>query len=484
MSYTMDGPSVMIVDFPSSPRSTNTHNSVLDDEQHYCKVDLLQHVDDGHILKQLSRQLSAATHIPESTIFLMGLGIFSSMTCRKWVVLYPDGQKLVLGLYVVAEQPSGTGKSRCLKMFQEPFIDAYITAKQNVLKDIALLDGRNDLTEAEAEKLEGLKQKQKSLCGPLFVTNATPEGLETALNLSGGYFAAASSEQGLLTSLLGLLYGQTANNNDVVLNGFDGGFVSSLRISRTAFSGFVVGGLACFAQSGAIETVLENSKGTGYAERILLLAEPHFLGGRDHKQRVVIDPGLLHQYKIATDFAIEVFQNQRNFKDLSLLTLSNAGHDEIAEFRNEIEPHLADGGKYSHISIRGAASKIDMQVMKIAANLHLFSVHRYKSQIEDGFVLSAVEIAKELLEANLALCTDKGFVGQKAEYSSILELFEKDQRPRHERQIINAKRQSKPFSEMSGNRSDAVRKALAEMVEAGLLRRTIDAGKINYQLWQ
>lgn len=459
-----------------------TPKTVLDDEQHYCQVNLLQHIDDGHVLKRLSNQLSAATQIPQSTIFLTGLGVVSSMTSRKWAILYPDGQRLVIGLYIVVEQPSGTGKSRCLKSFQEPFIDAHITAKQNIVKDIALLEGRNDLSEAETDALEELKQKQKSLNGPLYVTNATPEGLETALNLSGGYFAAVSCEQGLLNSLLGVLYGQQANNNDVMLMGFDGGFVSGLRISRQAYSGIVVGSLACFAQQGSIETVLENSKGTGFAERFLLLSEEHNLGRRDHKKRVIIDPALLHEYKKLADFAIDVFQNPRNFKDLSVLTLSDAGHEEIAEFRNEIEPYLADGGKYSHISIRGAASKIDMQIMKIAANLHLFSEHRIKSQIDDGFIVSAIEIAKELIEANLSLCKDKGIVGQKAEYTSILSLFENDQRPRPERNIITTKVKSKPFSELTGNKSDAIRKALNEMVECGLLKRSFHNGKHIYQI--
>ncbi|QJT70574.1 UNVERIFIED_ASMBLY: helicase [Shigella phage 2019SD1] len=38
--------------------------------------------------------------------------------------------------------------------------------------------------------------------------------------------------------------------------------------------------------------------------------------------------------------------------------------------RQEMEPHLADGGKYSHTMLRGALGKMDKQVIRIASVLH------------------------------------------------------------------------------------------------------------------
>ncbi len=469
----------------SGAPSVLSKKTVLDTEDKYCRVDLLRHLSDDHVLKQYSKELGKSAYMPESTTFLVGLSVIASMACRKWVVTYRDGAKLPIGLYVVAEQPSGSSKTRCARAFQEPFFNAHMSAKRNITGQIADLERNADKLDVQRlDELEQLREWLNSLSGPLFVTNATPEGLELVLLKTGGYFSAVSSEQGLLNSLLGLSYGQQANNNDVVLNAFDGGHISSLRVSRSAYTGRVVGGVACFAQPGSIETILENSHGTGYAERFLLLAEEHSLGRRDHLEQTIVGPELLRAYAKSVDFARHVFEGRTDYDSLTTLRLSAAAHEEIALFRNEIEPHLADGEKYSHISIRGSAAKIDMQVMKIAANLHVTSEHRASNKVHDQYVISAIEMARDLLEANLALCIDKGIIGKKAEYSSILALFESDQRPRSERNIIQGKIRTRPFSEISGNRSKAVRSALDEMVSSGLLVRVVRDNKSFYQLGQ
>ena len=101
--------------------AASTHNATLDDEQHHCTVDFLQFVDDNHILKQLSLSIANATHLPDHTVFLMGLGVFASVACRWRRVNYQHGEELPIGLYTTAEHPSGTAKSRTLKAFQKPF---------------------------------------------------------------------------------------------------------------------------------------------------------------------------------------------------------------------------------------------------------------------------------------------------------------------------------------------------------------------------
>ncbi len=73
------------------------------------------------LLKKLAIDMANVLHLPESTVFLLGLATFSSIACRKYATQYPDCTKLPLGLYAIAEQPPGTGKSRCLNTFQNPF---------------------------------------------------------------------------------------------------------------------------------------------------------------------------------------------------------------------------------------------------------------------------------------------------------------------------------------------------------------------------
>ncbi len=77
--------------------------------------------------------------------------------------------------------------------------------------------------------------------------------MEQTLSGTQGFFSAISSEQGLFNSLLGLSYSNNAPNNDLVLNGFDGGHISSCRVTRDGYYGHVIGGITLFAQQGSVE---------------------------------------------------------------------------------------------------------------------------------------------------------------------------------------------------------------------------------------
>jgi Protein of unknown function (DUF3987) len=471
----------------------STFNHTLDTEHKYCTVDLLRYVDDDHLLKQISLQLAAETHLPVNTVFLMGLAVFSSMAARKYAVLYKDGCKLPLGLYAVAEQPSGTGKSRCINTFKKPFEAIQKRIMIETLKQISLFDKRiagdgEKLEPSECELYNELQAKAKRLGTGLFISNGTAEGVERTLPDTGGFFSCIAAEQGLFNSLLGVLYksDSAANNNDIVLSGFDGGSVNSVRAKSKGFNGDVVGGIACFAQQGTIETLLGKSNGTGLAERFLMLVEPHSLGKRDHTQEVKRNPLLSINYEMACNFISGILENPKELESLSGLEISEAGFLEIKQYRNKIEPDIDDGRKFSHVSLRGAAGKVDMQVMKIAANLEILDSNHGAdgdlSTIQDKHVISAIYIANELLEANLKLCTDKGIIGLKAEFTAILSLFENDQRPRVERNIIQSKIQKIPFKEFSGNKSALIKKTLGEMVEQHILTKLLDGNVTKYQM--
>jgi len=461
-------------------KTISTHNHILDSDQKYCSVDLLQYLDDSHLLKSMSVQTAAIAHLPESTVALMGLSVFSSVASRNWTVLYQDGDALPIGLYAVAEQPSGTGKSRCINVFQKPFRIAERKVVKTIQDKLKTLEEKTDHDDFEKQELKSLKAQKTHL----FTSNSTPEGLEMTLEHTKGFFSAVSSEQGLFNSLLGLSYNSgSANNNDVTLQGFDGGYASNGRVTRQGYVGEVIGSVVCFAQQGSIEKILDASNGTGLSERFLMIAEQHKLGTRDHTKRVYKDDSLDFLYSKACDFAVEILENPKEFDDLNQLKISDNGHNLINKFQNTIEPHIADGGKYSHGSLRSAASKINMQIMKIAANIHLMDRESYQPNIPDRHVISAIGIAGTLLEGNLKLCMDKGIIGVKAEFTSILSLFERE-KMRTERIIITTKVKASPFKDFTGNKSDLIRKTLDEMVSQRLLTKLVFDGKPAYQLGQ
>ena len=468
----------------------STFNQTLDTEHRYCSVDLLRKVDDNHTLKRLCIQVAAETHLPVNTVFLMGLTVFSSIASRKYAVEYQNGEHIPIGLYSVVEQPSGTGKSWCLGTFQKPFIaiqQELLRAVLKKMKDFEKKTGSGEeLTENEQTELKELGQKRKRLSTGLFVTNSTPEALEMTLDGTNGFFSAVSSEQGLFNSLLGNSYKseKNANNNDVMLNGFDGGHVNSIRVSREGYNGRVIGGVACFAQQGSIEVVLKSSNGTGLSERFLMLAEPHSLGKRDHTKRIQTDPLLSVSYANHCDLMKSVINDPLTLDELNNLSISDDGFLKINQYRNKIEPDLVDGGKFSHVSLRGAASKINMQIMKIASNLHLLD-YDMQPEIPERHVIAAIDIANELLEANLKLCRDKGIMGVKAEFTAVINYLTGKFGVKSERDILNNIRGVQPFKDFTGNRTQLIKDTLKEMTEQKLLNQSWDTvGKSAYTLAQ
>lgn len=294
------------------------------------------------------------------------------------------------------------------------------------------------------------------------------------LKANKGYISLASSEQGLMNSVLGIINSgsgkdKRANNNDTLLNLFDGQRIGSLRIGRVPFSGQPVGAVACFAQDGLVQTILEASNGTGVSERFLMIVENHNLGNRDHMKKRPEDKALLAEYAEKCQFFRDVLINPLMYDDLVQLKLSDRAMTLIAMYKNKIEMHLADGGKFSHISLRGAAGKADTQIIKIAANLQVLDDPSL-GIVADKYVEAAIGIFNDLLEANLKLCRDKDIIGHTAEYEAITAYLSRQ----HSNQalasaIINSMRNTQPFKSFTGSKSQAINDALSGMVGEGLL---------------
>jgi hypothetical protein len=453
---------------PKSP--SNSHNKTLDDECDYIELDLLKHLDDSHIMKKLSEATAHAIQLPVSTVFLTGIGVFSSISCRRYVVNYEHGGDVPIGLYVIAEQPSGTGKSWCLKTFQKPFFKVHKSKADAHKKEVLKLKDMPKEEQTDDDK-QALKDLLSNPPIPLFSTNPSPEALEQSLNFTRGFFGAISSEQGMINTLLGLSYGDKgrANNNDLLLNGYDGGHINSQRVGREGYCGHVVGALVSFAQNGSIEKMLDASNGTGLAERCLFAAEPHFLGKRDKFRSTAIDGQILAEYgDMATELAGIMYHHIN--EDLAALTIASTGHRMITEYLVDIEPHLADGGKFSHSFMRGAASKLNIQIMKLAANLHLSSgCQFFKPEIPDKTVNSAIEIINDLFSASVQIAHKKGVAGEKSEFEAVINYLT-IKGAKTEREIISSLRNTTPFRNYSGNKWKAIKKTIHDLHSQCVIR--------------
>jgi len=415
------------------------------------KISLLNHLPKNSFYKQYVSHIAELCWLPESTTFLIGLGIFSSIASRSYHVRFADGDMLPIGLYTVAEHPPGTGKSRCMGIFSGPFYEFYKASASTNEKPV------------------------------LFVSSCTPEGLEKTLDGTLGHFSAVSAEQGLIDTLFGGMYKAVGakNNNELVLKGFTGEWVSSQRVTRAGFTGRVTGGISVFAQNGTVETILQSSNGTGLADRFLMLSEPDMLGIRDHKRKFERDESLDDKYQ---EICYKVAQigliSPASFEETKSLTFSDNAYELIAEFSNKLEPLLKSGEQFGSNYLRGACGKAPIQVMKIAANLSLLNGGSKLDVVWDDFVIQAINIFNDLLVASYHMAVKKEVIGTEAQEAAIIAYLDKKGR-RSKTEIQHACRYHNSFKELEHPKAE-VGKVVDDMLARQVILRVGGTGASIY----
>lgn len=197
----------------------------------------------GCKLVDVALDIGAVVKMPRDTAIMTMLGVVSAAVSMLYRTEYQHGGKIPVGLYVACEQPPSTGKSGLVSMMQAPLFEA----------------------------LKGLREAHIPFTG--FLTDTTPEAMESTLSNAGGLFMLASTEQTLINSLLGLSYKENSshNNNSLILEGYSGDWHSSARITRKGYVGNVHGAITLISQNGTIDKILSSSNGTGISERFFCL---------------------------------------------------------------------------------------------------------------------------------------------------------------------------------------------------------------------
>ena len=450
-----------VFEFPAGSKKRQTPPTQEPEAITTPKLDLLKHLPDGHF-KQYVGDVAQMCSINPSTTMLVGLGVVSAVACRAFAIQYPNGDLLPSGEYVIGGGVPGDGKSRALKAFQHPIFQAHKKAVQGWHK-------------REAEFKEDPENEGKKFKEPyptrIFVTDSTVEALEPILAESGGYFALASSEQAAVNTLIGASYGGEGrkNNNDLPLKGFNGEYHSSSRssVGRKTYTGNVVGSIVCFAQPAVIETILAKSENTGMAERFLMISEPTKQGTRDHTKPHYPQEFSQNVYnRIVGEVAKLAIEQPQDFEDLPAYRIAASDWQRIYLFRNEIEPHLADGGKFSTATMRGVASKVDMHIMKLAALLACL----YECPIgliDSRFIDAAIGIMRDMLDYTLNLLFAIGVVGTDAEEDCVI-AFLGEKKSATRRQVQQARHRHKPFNE-AVKPSAAIGQTIDRLIQKGIV---------------
>ena len=403
------------------------------------------------LIQRMANHYSEKHNMPESTLILVGLGVLSGLTCRKWNCAYEDGETAPICLYVVAEQDASSGKSTILDAFQKPFItivekeiekiEAIILTQEENLKahlDTEIYLKKEDRyqfkiqTKKLKDAIELLEEKKTKVANIMPKTNSTPQALEESLNHTNGFFIATADEQSLIDILIS---GMVNTSNEVLLKGRNSERIVSIRANRyrKGYSGKVTGSFVCFAQPsrdgkmGCIEKIVKASGATGLCERFLMISEPE-MPKKNHLKDIPRPSELLTEYAKRFDFLKRLIDKPLKHNELITLKISDKGWREIKKFNNVLEDFISPNKVFSHHTLKQMAKKSTLQIMSIACNLHLsefpaLALLEDDHYIDDHFVLIAIEIMISLLYSTKDYLERHGYIGSKEELRSIIDYF-------------------------------------------------------------
>lgn len=398
--------------------------------------------NDCDVVGRLSRSVANSVQFPESSAYMHFIGCVSSVMVNRFWIDY-HGSYQPTGLYIVTSQPPSTGKSAINTMALAPMIVGVqdINAKRQkerktVLAKLAHLKNelKNEHSKTEVAALmdekDALEDKLTELCDVIFpVSDTTPEGL-ARINNRQGDFAVISDEATSINSLLGMTYANSERktNSELILKAWDGGAISIARANIDNNMSFrALGAISVIAQDETITGIMDaGARGIGVSERFLLVREESFLGRRrfidDNGESVYqeVDRALVAEYH-------HLVHNIMKETDIKL-KFSKSAMKYLNKMRQELEPHLADGGKYSHTMLRGAIGKMDKQVTRLAAVLHVvrnWSRENFtrSTDVQLDTVQEAVLMFDELCKTYINAANASGHAGDEAEMTKMIDVI-------------------------------------------------------------
>lgn len=432
--------------------------------------------NDFDIVGKLAGNAARSVQFPESSAYVHFLGCISAAMLGRFTVEY-HGTQQPTALYIVTSQPPSTGKSAINSLSIKPMVAEVqrinelrskerkkILAKLSALKnEMKGEKSKSDMADLYQEQ-EDLQEKLDRMGDIIFpVSDTTPEGL-ARINFRQGNFAVISDEATSINSLLGLTYQDSTRktNSELVLKAWDGGHVSIARANADNNMSFdAMGAIAVIAQDETIDSIMSaGSRGIGVSERFLLVREESYLGRRvfvdanGESTFESVDPTLVAEY-------YKLVHNIMSDSDVSL-KVSPAAAKLLNKARQEMEPDLADGGKFSHSMLRGAMGKFDKQAIRIAAVLHVVrqwhafgNTNPQKSRtIEVETMVEAIMMFHELSKTYLSAANAAGHAGEDAELRALADAIIK-KAPASKgavkmRSLIEAVRRVKPFNGQTG----------------------------------
>lgn len=392
------------------------------------------------LITRYSIAAARAVQFPVNTSFMHLLGCIASAMTRSFSVEYYHSE-LPVSLYVVTSQPPSAGKTAINSMHMNPVKIEYDNLSKKMEKEIIKINLR--IEELMKAYKEATHQNEKAIIGddigrekekleslytityPL--TDATPEAVQHQAINEGGFFNLISDEASVLNTCLGLSYGKDGGkaNAEVILKGWDGGFVGSARVGRGVSSGYVLGNISVIAQDESIDAILSaGDRGNGLSERFLMLREQSLLGYRHHWD---MENDCPVSKPMPSDLRAEYARFIHNLvsADKMVFTLSKDSARMIGLLRNQWESNFLPGGKWDHVLLRGAMGKADKQIIRLAAIFHAAENWcdggKRSRIIGENEISRAISVYDALTKTFTDAVESNGYAGERSEMDVVAE---------------------------------------------------------------
>lgn len=424
------------------------------------------------VIGRYAVNVAQAIEFPETSAFMVFLACASASVACNYAVQFKFGDSLPTGLYVIVEQPPSTQKSRILGAALNPYL-------MSMGKHNRIVFGKlREMKEGSPEMSDWLRP------GFLSTTDATTAAMDKAMaGLSEGRFVIATDEK----SILGSLFpppSSFASSNDIVLKGYTGDRVASMRSGRLAFSGRANGTVVINAQGGAAARILRESDGSGMAERFFFVSEPSYLGSRTFDESPV-DLELKKAYDNASIGCVQAYSKAvlKNAlsdesarvtldpENLEQLRLTASGYEKIRSYRRDNEPLMKELEMAGEMVMLSWLGKFEAHVIKIAAVLHVYECigngSRVSSVITDRILVAAMELVDLMADHQQQMIRDSGDSGSDAEEQTVIEALGSSKLAM--RALLQKIRYRKPFSSMGKNGYASAKRRVETMVSSGVL---------------
>lgn len=459
---------------------------------------------DPHIIGMCARERAEIIKFPLQTTCLTALVVASHAVGSVYSVCYPDGEVLPIPLYGIAEQPSGTSKTRVVREMYAGYVDKAnelnieIAIERESLKRQVIASEKANEKGAHANELKSLAN---CLDVPTPTTDATPQSLEKVMSRYAGFFMAAGTEQNLTDTLLGGLYSEGRSVDGIINSAFNGEYSSTERASndRVVFRGKPYGGIFCLSQEGTIQTVLNSAGTSGLAERFLMIREDDLIGYRDRFDDIDTETikGIITGQCSAPESMVkrsvktkkspayaqykskmsELASKRENLNDKSLAGLTKLTFEPeawvVIEAVKSLFEREARSKSISNSFLESMGSKLDILTMKASATIHIMNTAPYQqvTPIPATVVRDAYFTIQSIFEGVAKISTENNLFGDNPEIECVYEYIQSQRRPVTEDNICQSlmRKSGSPFKfyKKRGEGREKIREALQKAVESG-----------------